>query len=140
MHVLNASTSREIDAAFATLERARPDALFVAPEGFFNGQRVKLVTLAAHHGIPATYAESDFVKVGGLMSYGTDITDIFRQIGFYTGRIVRSWSCRAFLCSRMTQWVLHWVRAWSVTQLRSRGDHRLSASARTIGQGPATNH
>jgi putative ABC transport system substrate-binding protein len=67
-HVLNASTSREIDAAFATLARERPDALFVVPDAFFVDRRAQLVTLAARDRIPATYPIRDFVVAGGLMS------------------------------------------------------------------------
>ena len=75
IQVLNASTSREIDAAFATLVRERPDALFVGPDAFFNSRRVQLATLAARHAVPATYALREFVEAGGLMSYGTDLLD-----------------------------------------------------------------
>jgi putative ABC transport system substrate-binding protein len=87
--VLNASKSPEIDAAFATLARERPDALFVAPEAFFNSRRVQLATLAARDRIPAAYATRDYVAVGGLMSYGTDLADMFRQVGVYTGNILK---------------------------------------------------
>ena len=88
IHVLNASTSREIDAAFATLARERPDALFVAPDAFFTSRRVQIATLAARDRIPAAYANRDYVAAGGLMSYGTDLADRFRQIGVYTGKIL----------------------------------------------------
>ena len=87
--VLNASTSREIEAAFRTLVSGRADALFVAPDGFFAGRPVQFVTLAAHHRIPAAYTQRDFVEAGGLMSYGTDIADMFRQVGVYTGQILK---------------------------------------------------
>jgi putative tryptophan/tyrosine transport system substrate-binding protein len=89
IHVLNASTSREIDAAFATLARERPDALFVAPEPFFGSRLVQFVTLAAHYRIPASFDNRDFVAAGGLMSYGTDLADMIRQVGVYTGRILK---------------------------------------------------
>ena len=85
--VLNASTSREIEAAFATLLHERPDALFVGAEPYFYGRRVQLVVLAASHRLPAIYSQRDFVEAGGLMSYGTNIADAFRQIGVYAGRI-----------------------------------------------------
>jgi putative ABC transport system substrate-binding protein len=87
--VLNASTSREIEAAFATLLRDRADALFVAPDGFFSSRRVQFATLAARHGIPAAYALREFVEAGGLMSYGTDFLDTWRQVGVYTGKILK---------------------------------------------------
>jgi putative tryptophan/tyrosine transport system substrate-binding protein len=89
VHVLNASTSSEIDAAFATLQRERSDALFVAPDGFFNSRRVQLATLAAHERVPAAYSLRDYVMAGGLMSYGTDVADMFRQVGVYTGTILK---------------------------------------------------
>ena len=89
IQVLNASTSREIDAAFATFVRERPDALFVGRDAFFNGRRVQLVHLATLHTIPAIYAQRDFVEVGGLMSYGASLTDAYRQVGVYIGRILK---------------------------------------------------
>ena len=79
IQVLNASTSREIDAAFATLVRERPDALFVGSDPFFTSRRVQLVQLAARHAIPATYAGREFAEAGGLMSYGANIADAWRQ-------------------------------------------------------------
>jgi putative ABC transport system substrate-binding protein len=84
--ILNASTTREIDAAFATLARERPDALVVAPDGFFTSRRVQITTLAARDRIAAAYVGREFVEVGGLMSYGTNLADRFRQTGVYTGR------------------------------------------------------
>jgi putative ABC transport system substrate-binding protein len=87
--VLNASTSREIEAAFSTLVADRADALFVAPDSFFTGRFVQFVTLAAHHRIPAAYTQRDFVEAGGLMSYGTDIPEMVRQVGVYTGQILK---------------------------------------------------
>jgi ABC-type uncharacterized transport system substrate-binding protein len=89
IQVLNANTSREIDAAFATFVRDRPDALFVATSPFFTSRRVQLVQLAARHAIPATYAGRQFPEHGGLMSYGANIADAFRQIGAYAGRILK---------------------------------------------------
>jgi putative ABC transport system substrate-binding protein len=89
IQILNASTISEIDAAFATLARERADALFVAPDTFFTSRRVQFVTLTVRHGIPATYATRDIVAAGGLMSYGTDIAEMFRQVGVYTGRILK---------------------------------------------------
>jgi putative ABC transport system substrate-binding protein len=89
IQVLNASTSREIEAAFTTLVREKADALFVAPDGFFVSRRVQFVTLAARHGIPAAYSTREEVEAGGLMSYGTDNLDQWRQVGAYTGQILK---------------------------------------------------
>jgi putative ABC transport system substrate-binding protein len=89
IQILNASTSREIEAAFATIADDRADALFVAPDGFFNARRVQLATLAAHYRIPAAYPTREVVEIGGLMSYGTDLLDMYRQVGVYTGRILK---------------------------------------------------
>jgi putative ABC transport system substrate-binding protein len=88
IQVLYASTSREIEAAFATLVRDRADALFVAPDGFFTSRRVQFATLAARYGIPAAYSSREFVEAGGLMNYGTDTLDMFRQAGVYAGQIL----------------------------------------------------
>jgi putative ABC transport system substrate-binding protein len=85
----NASTSREIDAAFANFVRERIDAVFVGPDPFFNSRRVHLAVLAARCGIPATYAGRDYAEAGGLMSYGSDLADTYRQIGTYAGRILK---------------------------------------------------
>ncbi len=89
IQILNANTSSEIDAAFASLERGRPDALFVASTGFFASRRVQLVTLTARDRIPAAYGNRESVAAGGLMSYGTDFLDSFRQVGAYTGKILK---------------------------------------------------
>jgi putative ABC transport system substrate-binding protein len=89
IQLLKASTSREIEAAFAALVRDRADALFVAPDGFFVTRRVQFATLAARHAIPAIYSAREVVEVGGLMSYGTDILDMNRQVGIYTGQILK---------------------------------------------------
>jgi putative tryptophan/tyrosine transport system substrate-binding protein len=89
IQVLNASTSNEIDAAFATLARERPDALFIASDGFFNSRRVQIANLAARERIPAAYAEREIVAVGGLMSYGADLADSYRQVGVSTGNILK---------------------------------------------------
>jgi putative tryptophan/tyrosine transport system substrate-binding protein len=87
--ILNASTSREIEAAFSTLVPDRADALFVAPDSFFTGRPVQFATLAAHHRVPAAYTQRAFVEAGGLMSYGTAITDMWLQVGVYTGQILK---------------------------------------------------
>ena len=89
IQILNATTIGEIDAAFATLARERPDALFVAPDAFFTSRRVQFATLTARDRIPATYSQRDLVDSGGLMSYGTDLADAFRQVGVYTGKILK---------------------------------------------------
>ena len=89
IRVLNATTIGEIDAAFATLARERPDAIFVAPDGFFSNRREQFATSTARDRIPAAYANRELVAAGGLMSYGTDIVDSFRQVGVYTGSILK---------------------------------------------------
>ena len=89
IQVFNASTSLEIDAAFAALVAWRPDALYVAPDGFFTSRRVQLAALAARHALPSSYSVRDHVEVGGLMSYGASLTDAYRQLGVFTGRILK---------------------------------------------------
>jgi putative ABC transport system substrate-binding protein len=89
VQIYNASTSQEIDAAFAVLVRGRADALFVGPDGFFDSRRVQLTALAARHVLPASYPAREMVEAGGLMSYGTSITDMHRQLGVYAGRILK---------------------------------------------------
>jgi putative tryptophan/tyrosine transport system substrate-binding protein len=89
IQVFNATNSREINEAFASFVRERPDALFVGGEPFLNSRRVQLVNLASRHAIPATYALRDYAEVGGLMSYGPNIADAFRQAGVYAGRILK---------------------------------------------------
>jgi putative ABC transport system substrate-binding protein len=87
--VLNASTIREIDAAFATLARERPDGLFVASQVLFTNRRVHLTALAARHAIPAVFPTREIAEAGGLMSYGSSIADAYRQVGVYAGRILK---------------------------------------------------
>jgi len=89
IQILNATTIGEIDAAFASLARDRPDALFVGPDAFFVSRAVQIATLTARDRIPAAYGTRDTVAVGGLMSYGTDLADMFHQIGVYTGSILK---------------------------------------------------
>jgi ABC-type uncharacterized transport system substrate-binding protein len=89
IQVLNASTSREIEAAFAAVVREQADALFLAPDGFFTSRRSQFVTLAARDRIPTSCANRDLAEAGLLMSYGTNIADTFRQVGIYTGRILK---------------------------------------------------
>jgi putative ABC transport system substrate-binding protein len=87
--VLNASTTDEIASAFETLVHERTDALFVAADAFFISRRVQFATLTARDRIPAAYADREIVEAGGLMSYGNDFTDMFRQVGVYVGQILR---------------------------------------------------
>ena len=82
-------TSQEIHAAFASLVHERPDALFIAPGPFFTARRVQLTQLAARHAVPAIYSLRQSVEVGGLISYGASLTDAWRQVGVYTGRILK---------------------------------------------------
>jgi putative ABC transport system substrate-binding protein len=89
VRVLNAGTIREIDGAFATFVRERPDALFVGGDPFFSSRRVQLAHLATRHAVPATYALRDYAEAGGLMSYGPNIVEVYRQVGVYTGRILK---------------------------------------------------
>jgi ABC-type uncharacterized transport system substrate-binding protein len=89
IQILNASTSREIEAAFAALVRDRADALYVAGDVFFTSRRVQLATLAASYRIPASYPSRQAVEAGGLMAYDTDRVDMFRQVGAYTGQILK---------------------------------------------------
>jgi putative ABC transport system substrate-binding protein len=89
IRVLNASTSREINAAFATFVREQPDALVVSSGPFFTSRRVQLVQLAARHAIPAIYAGRHYPDIGGLMGYGANLTDAYRQVGVYIGRILK---------------------------------------------------
>jgi putative ABC transport system substrate-binding protein len=89
IQVLNASTSGEINATFATFVRERPDALFVGIDPFLVSRRIQLVQLTTLHKVPATYPTRDCAEVGGLMSYGASITDAYRQAGVYTGRIFK---------------------------------------------------
>jgi ABC-type uncharacterized transport system substrate-binding protein len=89
LQVLKAGTSREIDAAFATFVRERPDALFVGGDSFFVSRRFQLVNLASRHAVPATFSNRDFAEVGGLISYGANPADAYRQVGVYAGRILK---------------------------------------------------
>jgi putative tryptophan/tyrosine transport system substrate-binding protein len=89
IQILKASTIGEIDAAFATLAREHPDALFVAPDVFFASRRMQFATLAARDRIPAAYTNPDYIAAGGLMSYGTDVADTYHQVAVYTGSILK---------------------------------------------------
>jgi putative ABC transport system substrate-binding protein len=87
--VVQASNSREIEAAFATLVRNRVDALLVGTDSFFYNRRLQLATLATRHAIPAVYNVREYAEAGGLMSYGTSLTEVYRQLGAYTVRILK---------------------------------------------------
>jgi putative ABC transport system substrate-binding protein len=89
IQVYNADTSVQIDAAFEAMNRERPHAVLVGTTPFLNGRRVQLAQLAAFHRLPAIYAGRDYVEVGGLMSYGSNIADAYRQVGVYVGRILK---------------------------------------------------
>jgi hypothetical protein len=89
IQILNATTIGEIDAAFATLARERPDALFVASDAFFTSRRGQFATLTARERLPAAYPNREYVAAGGLMSYGTALADMYHQVGVYTGNILK---------------------------------------------------
>ena len=89
LRVFDTGTSAQINAAFATLAYERADALFVSADPLFTVRRVQLATMAARYAIPSSFSVADVVEAGGLMSYGTDISDAYRQIGVYTGRVLR---------------------------------------------------
>ena len=89
LHIVQASTEREIDAAFAALTRLRAGALVISPEAFFNSRSEQLAALTVRHAVPAIYTYREFAAAGGLMSYGGSITDSYRQAGIYIGRILK---------------------------------------------------
>jgi putative tryptophan/tyrosine transport system substrate-binding protein len=90
IQIHNDNTSAEIDAAFETMSRERPDAVYVTTTAFLNGRRLQLAQLAAFHRLPAIYGLREYIESGGLMSYGPNIVDAYRQVGIYTGRILKS--------------------------------------------------
>jgi putative ABC transport system substrate-binding protein len=89
LQILRVSTNREIETTFETLAREPPDALFVSSDGFFNSRRVQFVQRAAHHRLPAIYSGREYSEIGGLISYGTNIAEAYRQVGIYAGTILK---------------------------------------------------
>jgi putative tryptophan/tyrosine transport system substrate-binding protein len=89
VHVLHASAERDFDAVFATLAHLRPGGLVIGSDPFFNSQSERLAALALHHAVPAVYQYREFAAAGGLMSYGGSLTDMYRQVGGHTGRILK---------------------------------------------------
>jgi hypothetical protein len=89
IHILHASSERELDTAFETLGALRPGALLVGSSANFASRRDQIIALAARHAIPTIYEFREFAMAGGLMSYGTSIIDPYRQLGVYTGRVLK---------------------------------------------------
>jgi putative ABC transport system substrate-binding protein len=87
--VLRSSTDREIDVAYETVAQQHIDALLVTADPFFDTRRAKLVALAARHKVPTMYHLREFPAAGGLVSYGVDFADVYRQVGIYTGRVLK---------------------------------------------------
>jgi len=104
--VVHASTNREIDAAFATIVRQHADALFVAGDPLFNARRVQLAMMAGHHAIPAIYSGREYAEAGGLISYGSDIVDAYRQLGVYAGRVLKGEKPMAMPVTQATKFEL----------------------------------
>jgi putative ABC transport system substrate-binding protein len=89
IQIFHAASEQEIEPAFASMAQAKVDALLVAADAFFNARREQIVLLASRHAIPAIYEQRSFAAAGGLMSYGTNLADSYRQAGVYTGRILK---------------------------------------------------
>jgi putative ABC transport system substrate-binding protein len=89
VHILKASTSSELDSAFANLISSRVDALFVNVDGFFLSRKDQIVALATRHAVPTTYPRQEYTAAGGLLSYATSVTEAYRLVGVYTGRILK---------------------------------------------------
>jgi putative ABC transport system substrate-binding protein len=89
IRVFNADTIDDINLAFTTMASERSDAIFVGVTPFLNSRRIQITQLAAYHRLPATYASREFAEVGGLMSYGSNVVDAYRQVGIYSGRILK---------------------------------------------------
>jgi ABC-type uncharacterized transport system substrate-binding protein len=133
----NASTPADIDAAFVAIARERADALFIAPDGYFAGRGAQFATLAARNRIPASSFSSDMVTAGLLMSYGTSIADVFRQVGVYAGSILKGAkrsSCFAVDTVRIHSQSANCSFAWprgspDIARARRRGDRITRAFA-----------
>ena len=89
LHVLNASTDRDFDPVFATMDQLRADALVISPDVFFNTRIERLAMLSLHHAVPAIYQYRPFVAAGGVIGYGSDETEYYRLVGTYTGKILK---------------------------------------------------
>jgi putative ABC transport system substrate-binding protein len=103
IHIAKATSERDIDAAFANFPELRPDALFVSPDAFFYGRRNQIVRLAGRHGLPTLYSQRDFVRAGGLISYGASLAFGYRQAGLYAGRVLDGSSPAALPVVQSTQ-------------------------------------
>jgi putative ABC transport system substrate-binding protein len=106
LHIVNASTEKEIDAAFATLVQKRAEALIVGGDPFFVNRREQLTALAARHAIPAIYPSREYTADGGLMSYGNDIADAYHKAGVYAGRILNGANPAELPVERLTKFEL----------------------------------
>src|SRR5262249_39089055 len=89
IQVVEAGTDAGIDAAFTTLVRSRGEALIIVADVYFNDRRERIAALALHHALPSIYARREYAVAGGLMSYGTSLSDIYRQAGVYVGRVLK---------------------------------------------------
>jgi putative ABC transport system substrate-binding protein len=89
LHVLNASTERDLDVVFATLAQLRLGGIVIGPDLFFGSRPQQLAALAFRHAVPAIFYTPEFAAAGGLMSYGGSLTDLYRVAGVYTGRILK---------------------------------------------------
>jgi putative ABC transport system substrate-binding protein len=100
LHILRASSEGDLDGAFGDLIKLQVGALAIGTDGFFNSRSEQLATLSLRHAIPAVFQYREFTAAGGLMSYGTSLTDAYRQVGVYVGRILKARGQQTFRCSR----------------------------------------
>ena len=128
IQALKASTIGEINAAFATFVRERPDALFVGQDPFFNSRRTQLVHLATRYAVPASYTARDFAEAGGLMSYGANIADAWRQAGSYAGHILKGARSADLPVVQSSKFELV-INAQTATMLGLTGPDKLIATA-----------